>query len=65
MRGGSALRAWLEPDALVDQRWETKEFRVNGDKVLVRQNTGPVGRRAESSWMSIRGPSGRWTTTAS
>ena len=38
VRGARALRAWLEPDALVDQRWEPKEFRVNGDKVLVRQN---------------------------
>ena len=37
LRGAAALRAWLEPDALVDQRWEPKEFRVNGDKVLVSQ----------------------------
>ena len=43
VRGAAALRAWLEPDALVDQRWEPKEFRVNGDKVLVRQNTRARG----------------------
>ena len=43
LRGAAALRAWLEPDALVDQRWEPKEFRVNGDKVLVRQNTRARG----------------------
>ena len=38
LRGATALRTWLEPDALVDQRWKPEEFRVNGDKVLVRQN---------------------------
>jgi ketosteroid isomerase-like protein len=43
VRGAGALRAWLEPDALVDQRWEPKEFRVNGDKILVRQNTRARG----------------------
>jgi ketosteroid isomerase-like protein len=43
VRGAGALRAWLEPDALVDQRWKPKEFRVNGDKVLVRQNTRARG----------------------
>ena len=43
LRGAAALRAWLEPDALVDQRWKAKEFRVNGDKVLVRQNTEARG----------------------
>jgi ketosteroid isomerase-like protein len=43
VRGAGALRAWLEPDALVDQRWEPKEFRVNGDKVLVQQNTRARG----------------------
>jgi ketosteroid isomerase-like protein len=43
VRGAGALRAWLEPDALVDQRWEPKEFRVNGDKVLVRQKNKARG----------------------
>ena len=43
VRGVGALRAWLEPDALMDQRWEPKEFRVNGDKVLVHQNTRARG----------------------
>jgi ketosteroid isomerase-like protein len=46
LRGASAVRAWLEPDALVDQRWEPREFRVNGNRVLVRQNT--TGRGAGS-----------------
>jgi hypothetical protein len=27
----------------VDQRWEPKEFRVNGNKVLVHQNTRARG----------------------
>ena len=43
LRGAGALRAWLEPDALVDQRWEAKEFRVNGDKVLVHQTNRARG----------------------
>src|SRR3954452_21897034 len=43
VKGAGALRAWLEPDALVDQQWEPKEFRVNGDKVLVRQHTRARG----------------------
>ncbi len=32
VRGAAARRAWLEPDAFVDQQWEPKEFRVNGNK---------------------------------
>jgi ketosteroid isomerase-like protein len=39
LRGAHAVRAWLEPDAMVDQRWEPREFRVNGNRVLVRQHT--------------------------
>ena len=39
LRGADALRAWMEPDAIEEQRIEPREFRVSGDKVLVRQHT--------------------------
>jgi ketosteroid isomerase-like protein len=39
LRGSDALRAWMEPDALEDQRIEPIEFRINGNRVLVRQHT--------------------------
>ena len=38
LRGADALRAWMEPDALSEQQIEPREFRINGDKALVRQN---------------------------
>ena len=37
--GANSLRAWMEPDAIEEQRIEPREFRVKGDKVLVRQHT--------------------------
>jgi ketosteroid isomerase-like protein len=43
LRGAEALRAWMEPDALEDQRITPLEFRINGDKVLVRQHTQARG----------------------
>jgi ketosteroid isomerase-like protein len=46
VKGVAALRAWMEPDAWEDQRIEPLEFRVNGNRVLVRQNTR--GRGAAS-----------------
>lgn len=39
LRGADALRAWMEPDAIEEQRIEPREFRVRGDKVLVQQHT--------------------------
>lgn len=39
MKGAEAFRAWMEPDAISEQHIEPREFRVNGDKVLVRQHT--------------------------
>ena len=39
LRGADALRAWMEPDAIEEQRIEPREFRVSGSKVLVRQHT--------------------------
>jgi ketosteroid isomerase-like protein len=36
-RGADALRAWMEPDAFESQTFEPIDFRVNGNKVLVRQ----------------------------
>jgi ketosteroid isomerase-like protein len=35
-RGVDALRAWMEPDAFEEQQVEPREFRVQGNKVLVR-----------------------------
>jgi ketosteroid isomerase-like protein len=43
LRGASALRAWMEPDALLEQRIEPLEFRIHGNKVLVRQRTTARG----------------------
>jgi hypothetical protein len=37
LRGVEALRAWMEPDAFEEQRIEPLDFRVEGNKVLVRQ----------------------------
>ena len=39
LRGADALRAWMEPDAIEDQRIEPREFRIKDDKVLVRTHT--------------------------
>jgi ketosteroid isomerase-like protein len=36
-RGVDAFRAWMEPDAFESQTFEPIDFRVNGNKVLVRQ----------------------------
>ena len=40
---GAAVRAWMEPDAIAEQRSEPREFRVNGDRILVRQHTWSRG----------------------
>lgn len=37
LRGANAVRAWMEPDAFEQQQIEPREFRIKGDKVLVRQ----------------------------
>src|SRR5207247_653086 len=36
LRGAEALRAWLEPDAFESQVLEPTEFRVAGNRVLMR-----------------------------
>jgi ketosteroid isomerase-like protein len=46
VKGAAALREWLEPDAFEEQRIEPLDFRVNGDKVLVREHV--TGRGAGS-----------------
>ena len=46
VKGVAALREWLEPDAIEEQRFEPLDFRVNGDKVLVRAHA--TGRGAGS-----------------
>ena len=43
LRGADALRAWMEPDALEEQRIEPREFRVKGNKALVCQHTWARG----------------------
>ena len=43
LRGSDAVRAWMEPDALEDQRIEPIGFRLNGNKVLIRQRTWARG----------------------
>jgi ketosteroid isomerase-like protein len=39
LRGADAVRAWMAPDAIEQQRVEPREFRIKGNKVLVRQHT--------------------------
>ena len=46
VKGVAALREWMEPDAFEEQRVEPLDFRVNGDKVLVRVHA--TGRGAGS-----------------
>ncbi len=46
IKGIAALREWMEPDAIEDARLEPLDFRVNGDKALVR--TRAMGRGAGS-----------------
>ena len=46
VKGIAALREWMEPDAIEEQRFEPLEFRVNGDKVFVRVHA--TGRGAGS-----------------
>ena len=43
IRGAQAFRAWMEPDALEDQRIEPLEFRANGNRVLIRQRNWARG----------------------
>jgi ketosteroid isomerase-like protein len=43
VKGIDAARAWLEPDAIEEQRAEPRDFRVNGNRVLVRQHTAIRG----------------------
>jgi ketosteroid isomerase-like protein len=42
-RGPQSVRAWMEPDALVDQSIEAVEFTVAGTKILVRQRVRARG----------------------
>ena len=46
VKGVAALREWMEPDAIEEQRFEPLDFRVKGDKVLVRVHA--TGRGAGS-----------------
>jgi hypothetical protein len=55
LRGGDALRAWMEPDAFAEQVIEPVEFTLEGDKVLVRQQM-----RARGAWSGIEMTVGSW-----
>ena len=46
IKGVAALLEWMEPDAIEEQHFEPLDFRVNGDKVLVRVHA--TGRGAGS-----------------
>jgi len=46
VKGVAALREWMEPDAIEEQHFEPLDFRVKGDKVLVREHV--TGRGAGS-----------------
>jgi ketosteroid isomerase-like protein len=46
LRGADALRAWMKPDAFEEQQIAALEFRVNGNRVLIRQHA--TGRGAGS-----------------
>jgi ketosteroid isomerase-like protein len=43
LSGAEALRAWMEPDAFEEQRIEPLDFRVEGNRVLVRHHTRARG----------------------
>ena len=43
LKGAEAVRAWMEPDAFVDQRIEPLEFRIQGNKALVHQHATARG----------------------
>jgi ketosteroid isomerase-like protein len=43
LRGVDAFRAWMEPDAFEKQTIEPREFRMNGNKILVRQHAWSRG----------------------
>ena len=43
IRGADAFRAWMEPDAFEWQTFEIREFRVQGNNVLVRVHSRAVG----------------------
>ena len=39
LRGADAVRAWMEPDAFDAQEIEPLDFKIEGNKVLVRQRS--------------------------
>ena len=43
LKGAAAFRAWMEPDAFEKQTLEIREYRINGNKVLVRQHAWARG----------------------
>jgi ketosteroid isomerase-like protein len=49
-RGPESVRAWMEPDALVDQSIEPVDFTLAGSKILVKQR---VRARGASTGLEI------------
>jgi hypothetical protein len=49
----------MEPDAFVENVIEPLEFRIGGNKVLVRQHAPARGGGAASSCVATFGPSSR------
>lgn len=43
LKGPEAIRAWMRPDAFEEQIIEPLEFRVNGNRALVRQRVRARG----------------------
>src|SRR3954453_7659691 len=43
LKGAEAMRTWMEPDAFESQVIDPLEFRVSGNKVLVRQHATARG----------------------
>ena len=43
LKGADALRAWMEPDAFQEQQIQAREFRIHGNKVLIRHHAHARG----------------------
>ena len=50
VRGSEAVRAWMEPDAFESQAFDPLEFRVAGERVLIR---GRVSTRGAGSGIEM------------
>jgi ketosteroid isomerase-like protein len=55
IRGMAEVQTWMQPDAFEEQRIEPLDFRVNGNKVLVRQHM-----KARGAGSGIELEAGSW-----